>query len=239
MQNSYSKEEVTYAGFWVRLAAYLIDSMIVFLGLLVVRLILSGVVSAAKDTVLGGNLLFQYNLKDIVLYILEALYFILFTYYTGTTLGKKVMNLKVVRADGEDKLSLFTVIYRETIGRFLCSFIAGIGYLMVGIDSEKRGLHDILCDTRVIYAKKVKVYKKVTELNVQPAVYTVQPEEQKEEFPPVHTAQTETQMTVSEEPSEKQNGFMPWDAPYENRNTVESNNEEIVPDHQEEVERDS
>ena len=224
MQNSYSKEEVTYAGFWVRLAAYLIDSLIVFLGLLVVRLILSGVVSAAKDTVLGGNLLFQYNLKDIVLYILEALYFILFTYYTGTTLGKKVMNLKVVRADGEDKLSLFTVIYRETIGRFLCSVIAGIGYLMVGIDSEKRGLHDILCDTRVIYAKKVKVYKKVTELNVQPAVYTVQ---------------AEVQTTVSEENSEEQNSYMPWDAPYENSNTVEINNEEIVPDHQEEVERDS
>ncbi len=28
---------------------------------------------------------------------------------------------------------------------------------MAGIDGEKRGLHDILCDTRVIYAKKIKV----------------------------------------------------------------------------------
>ena len=36
MQNSYSNEN--YAGFWVRLAAYVIDSVIVAIGLLVVRL---------------------------------------------------------------------------------------------------------------------------------------------------------------------------------------------------------
>lgn len=202
----------------------MIDSLIVFFGLLMIRLFLSGVMSVAKGTVLGGNLLFQYNLKDIVLYILEALYFILFTYYTGTTLGKKAMNLKVVRADGEEKLSLLTVVYRETIGRFLCSVIAGIGYLMIGIDSEKRGLHDILCDTRVIYAKKVKVYKKITEVNVQPATYSVQSEIQTKVF----EGQTQTQMKS-----------MPWDAPYENNHTIESNHEESVPEQQEEVERDS
>ena len=28
---------------------------------------------------------------------------------------------------------------------------------MAGVDKEKRGLHDFLCDTRVIYAKKIKV----------------------------------------------------------------------------------
>ena len=152
-------QEYGYAGFWVRLAAYVLDSVVVFFALLVVRLAVSGVMAAAKDTVLAGNLLFQYNLKDIVLYVSEALYFILCTYYTGTTLGKKAMNLRVVRADGGEKLGLFTVVYRETVGRFLCSVIMGAGYLMAGIDKEKRGLHDILCDTRVIYAKKVKVFK--------------------------------------------------------------------------------
>ena len=28
---------------------------------------------------------------------------------------------------------------------------------MAGVDREKRGLHDMLCDTRVVYAKKMKV----------------------------------------------------------------------------------
>ena len=97
-------------------------------------------------------------MKDIVLYLLQVIYFILFTYHTGTTLGKRALNLRVIRTDDEEKLDLFTVIYRETIGRFLSGLIICIGYLIIGIDKEKRGLHDILCDTRVIYAKKVKVY---------------------------------------------------------------------------------
>ena len=101
-------------------------------------------------------MLFSYTIKDIYLYLGGVLYYILLTYYTGTTLGKKLMNLRVVAETGE-KLTLFNVIYRETIGRFLCSFFWGIGYIMAGIDGQKRGLHDMICGTRVIYEKRVKV----------------------------------------------------------------------------------
>ena len=156
MQNSYSSRDTEYAGFWVRLAAYVIDSIIVFFGLLFVRLFLSGIMSVLSDTWIGGNILFHYTLKDILLYGFQVLYFILCTYLTGTTLGKRAMNLRVVSADGQ-KLTILNVVYRETIGRFLCNLSVGIGYIIAGVDREKRGLHDILCDTRVIYAKRVKV----------------------------------------------------------------------------------
>ena len=156
MQNSYSSRDTEYAGFWVRLAAYVIDSIIVFFGLLFVRLFLSGIMSVLSDTWIGGNILFHYTLKDILLYGFQVLYFILCTYLTGTTLGKRAMNLRVVSADGQ-KLTILNVVYRETIGRLLCSLSVGIGYIIAGVDREKRGLHDILCDTRVIYAKRVKV----------------------------------------------------------------------------------
>ena len=156
MQNSYSSRDTEYAGFWVRLAAYVIDSIIVFFGLLFVRLFVSGIMSVLSDTWIGGNILFHYTLKDILLYGFQVLYFILCTYLTGTTLGKRAMNLRVVSADGQ-KLTILNVVYRETIGRFLCSISVGIGYIIAGVDREKRGLHDILCDTRVIYAKRVKV----------------------------------------------------------------------------------
>lgn len=151
-------DKCEFAGFWVRLAAYAIDTAVITVGLLAVRLVFIGINSLIAGSVLEGGILFHYTLKDIVLYLLQVLYFILFTYHTGTTPGKKALNLKVIQSDGTDKLSLITVIYRETIGRFLCGFILFIGYFLVGIDKEKRGLHDILCDTRVIYAKKVKVY---------------------------------------------------------------------------------
>ena len=125
------------------------------------RLVMSGVMSLLAETPLGGNLIFHYTLKDIVLYIVKALYFVLFTYNTGTTIGKRAMNLRVVNKDGSTQLTFLNVIYRETIGRFLCKVTVGIGYLIAGFDPEKRGLQDMLCDTQVIYAKTVKVYEKV------------------------------------------------------------------------------
>lgn len=149
--------QAEYAGFWVRLAAYAIDSVIVFFGLLMVRLFLAGVLSVLSGTWLGGNILFHYTLKDILLYVFQVLYFILCTWLTGTTLGKRAMNLRVISACPGEPLGLLDVVYRETIGRFLCSLSVGIGYIMAGVDKEKRGLHDFLCDTRVIYAKKIKV----------------------------------------------------------------------------------
>ena len=99
--------------------------------------------SVLSDTWIGGNILFHYTLKDILLYGFQVLYFILCTYLTGTTLGKRAMNLRVVSADGQ-KLTILNVVYRETIGRFLCSLSVGIGYIIAGVDREKRGLHDIL-----------------------------------------------------------------------------------------------
>lgn len=141
----------------MRLAAWLIDSMVVFVGLLAVRLVLAGVSMFMPDSILGGNVLFHYTWKDIVLYLGKALYFILLTYYTGTTLGKKLLNLRVVNADGSEHIDFLNVVYRETIGRFLSAVLC-IGYLMAAVDKKKRGLHDRLAETNVIYAKKVTVY---------------------------------------------------------------------------------
>lgn len=171
MQNSYDNQEklagqnsccssgnLEYAGFWVRMAAYMIDSVVVFAGLLIMRLIFAGISLAGGGAITGTDILFHYSLKDIVLYALKVLYFIAFTYLTGTTLGKKAMNLRVVSKNPEEKLTLFNVVYRETVGRFLCSLPVNIGYIVAGIDSEKRGFHDLLCDTRVVYQKKIKAW---------------------------------------------------------------------------------
>jgi uncharacterized RDD family membrane protein YckC len=35
-------------------------------------------------------------------------------------------------------------------GKLLSAIILGIGYIMAAFDSEKRALHDMICDTRVI-----------------------------------------------------------------------------------------
>ena len=151
-------QKVVYAGFWARLSAYLIDLVLVWMGQLLVRLVLFLMFGFFwEQNPLDWTFLFQYTFRDAILYGAGVTYFILCTYYAGATLGKKALNLKVVSAEGS-KLSFLDVLYRETIGRFLSAFVLGIGYLLVGLTNEKKGLHDILCDTRVVYEKKIPTY---------------------------------------------------------------------------------
>ena len=138
------------AGFFVRLAAYLIDSIIVGAALLIVRLPfwISSLVN--KNNLVVRNFIFEYSIADIVVYVLGVAYFIILTYKSGATVGKRLFHLQVVSVE-DRKPTLFEVIYRETVGRFLSSIIVNIGYFMIGVHGEKRGLHDLMSDTKVVY----------------------------------------------------------------------------------------
>ncbi len=177
MQNNYAnrgRQELEFAGFWVRLAAYLIDLGIVWIGLLFVNLVI-GIMSFAGGGLFRTRWLFQYTVKDTILYLLQVAYFILLTYYTETTPGKRLMNLRVVPADGNRKLTFVSILYRETVGRFRCGLSIGIGYIMAGVDREKRGLHDMICDTRVVYGKRIKVVPKYQAMAAYPPIPPVPP----------------------------------------------------------------
>ena len=88
---------------------------------------------------------------------MQAAYFVMLTYFTGSTLGKKLFQIRVVSAE-DRKMTFFEVTFRETVGRFLSALILSIGYIMIAIDKKKRGLHDILSDTNVVYYHEKKVY---------------------------------------------------------------------------------
>ena len=56
--------------------------------------------------------------------------------------------LRVIVSDGSK------VSYWRAFGRYWAKILSGlilaIGYIMAGFDSEKRALHDHICNTRVI-----------------------------------------------------------------------------------------
>lgn len=145
-----NNEGLLYAGFFVRLSAYIIDCIIVGIALLIIRIPKLIVYMMNPDIFFLKPFLFEFSIFDVIIYLIGLTYFILMTYYCGGTLGKKLLNLKVCKAKDE-KLTLFTVIYRESIGRYLSGLILFIGYIMIGVDSKKRGLHDMLSDTLVVY----------------------------------------------------------------------------------------
>lgn len=138
------------AGFGPRAAAFLLDQLLVAIALLVVK------VPAWLVRLFAGqpmeNVLFSFSLLDVLCYLLLSAYFVLLTYLTGSTLGKKVMGIKVVRGTGEE-LRFVDVLYRETIGRYL-SGVLFVGYLMALVDRQKRAFHDYLCETCVVYDHK-------------------------------------------------------------------------------------
>ena len=140
MQNSCIEKTVVYAGFWVRFAAFLIDSLIVGVLTLTARLVLaagSSFFELFEINLLDMKVLFTYTWRDIILYLLGASYYIICTYCTGTTAGKRLLNLRVVPSGTGEKLRLFDVVYRETIGKFLSGVILNIGYIIAGITRIK------------------------------------------------------------------------------------------------------
>ena len=167
-----------YAGFFVRLTAFLVDMIIVNAALLVVHIPIWVLSLKSPDNVLVRDFIFQYSIADIVCYLLTVLYFVLLTYYTGATLGKKLFQLRVVSTE-DRKMTFFEVVYRESIGRFLCGVIMNLGYLLILAQKEHRGIHDLLADTSVIYYHEKKVYVH-TQMNyrnmVQQPGYTVPPQ---------------------------------------------------------------
>lgn len=145
------ENNVYYAGFFVRLAAAVLDELFIGIILFFVKipmLILS--VGGITGSSLFSEVLFHFTIWDILFYILAKGYFIVTTYSAGATIGKKLLKVRVVSSDGRN-LTIWNVIYRETIGKYLSGLLFCIGYIVIGIDREKKGFHDMLSDTRVIY----------------------------------------------------------------------------------------
>lgn len=150
-------ENRVYAGFFVRLTAFAIDSLIAAMAAGIVKLPFSIAAMAGADF-LNANFIFQYSFLDVLGYVGVAAYFVLLTYFAHSTPGKMLMRLEVVSKSGE--WTFLNILYRETIGRFLSSLLC-IGYLAVLVQDKKQGFHDMLCDTYVVYKGMQKMGKPV------------------------------------------------------------------------------
>ncbi len=147
--------EFEYAGFWIRFCAKIIDGLVIGIPIG----ILTGVVMAAMGGFAvmrrGGEasalLILAMVGLDLLGMVLTVLYNTLLVGSWGTTLGKKVCGLKVVRQDGAK------VSYGRACGRAFAEILSRmacyIGYIIAGFDDQKRSLHDHMCDTRVVKAR--------------------------------------------------------------------------------------
>lgn len=137
-----------FAGFWIRFAAAFIDGII--LQVLNIGVGFANGMSFERIMPLDGRphpsaAAFRVQL---IMFVVAVAYDIVCTGKMGGTPGKRALGLRVVTEEGQP------VSYGRATGRFFAKFISAmtclIGYIIAGFDKEKRGLHDMICKTRVI-----------------------------------------------------------------------------------------
>ncbi len=120
-----------YGHFWPRLAAWLIDVIIVG----VINLLLS--------------LLFRGYLGILLVYALDIAYPVYFIGKQGATPGKQLLGLRVVTESGLP-MTYGRAFLREILGKIISGLFLCLGYLWIAWDERKQGWHDKIAGTLVI-----------------------------------------------------------------------------------------
>jgi uncharacterized RDD family membrane protein YckC len=76
-------------------------------------------------------------------------YFISFWTLTGRTMGKSVMGLKVIRADGAPPTFGRSII--RFVGYGVSAIVFWLGYFWVFVDNDRQAWHDHMAKTWVVY----------------------------------------------------------------------------------------
>ena len=143
---NYDGRKLKYAGFWIRTAAFIIDSIV--LTFLWIATIAAMVASFFKEEEVD-----DLTLVLIVYSVLFVLQFFYFTFMESSenqaTLGKMALGIKIGNKTG-NRISFATAVGRY-FSKILSAIIFSIGFFMAGWDERKQCLHDKLADTFVFY----------------------------------------------------------------------------------------
>ena len=153
-------------GFFPRLGAYMIDQLL--LGMLVYSIWLvffSSIpawqmpdVTSIRFTTPAEitdfvHTLVAFSNKMLVIFLPTFfLYEVILNGKFGATIGKRIIGARIVRMDGQ------SINYRIAALRWLGErlsdmFLCYVGHIFILVREDKRGLHDLIAGTRVIYQR--------------------------------------------------------------------------------------
>ena len=139
-------------GFWVRFLAYVIDGLIVTFAFILIWTTLLGQPFSDFTEPLELSEDYEYSSqafsRDGLNTLLALVYDTALITIWATTVGKRLFRLYVVRTDGS-RVGPGRALARH-LASLLSMLILGIGFLMIAFRQDKRGLHDLICDTVVI-----------------------------------------------------------------------------------------
>lgn len=148
---------VTYAGFWLRVLATIVDSLLITCLLWPLLFLVPGAVVLDIPVAYGDIALWSQAVVAAVpgpvnflfTWVLPAIAVIVFWILRSATPGKMLISAKIVDARTGDYPGKARLIGRY-FGYFLSTIPLGLGLLWVAFDPRKQGWHDKLAGTVVV-----------------------------------------------------------------------------------------
>jgi uncharacterized RDD family membrane protein YckC len=145
-----------FGGFWRRLLAYGIDSIILYLVSLI--LILIGILALKLGGVSFGSIVMMGDLPlgaglfaavyVVTTFLTGMIYFIWFHGTVGQTPGKMLFGLRVIQISGE-RMTL-GVAFLRWVGCLVSGLVFLLGFIWIAFDGRKQGWHDKIAATLVV-----------------------------------------------------------------------------------------
>lgn len=142
-----NESDFEYAGFWVRVGAALIDTLLIMAITFPLLVSIYGWKYFDSESVISGPADF------LISWLLPAVGSVWFWTRKQATPGKMALSLRVLDADSGAALSV-----GQSIGRYLAYFVSaiplGLGLIWVAFDNRKQSWHDKLAHSVVVRAKQ-------------------------------------------------------------------------------------
>jgi len=146
---------VSFASFGARLIAYIVDSLLLGIVIVILTLVLVPVLAGTSsgDGEVSGAGMTALTVWIGVIVLITLLYFPFFWQRSGQTPGMRMLNIRVVKDADGSRLGWGSAILRY-VGFFIDSIIFGlpIGFLWALFDSRRRAWHDLIGGTVVVKA---------------------------------------------------------------------------------------
>ena len=143
LQENHSKQDLEYVGFWLRVWAAIIDSILIMMIIIPILIHLYGWSYFTTPELVSGPVNF------IISWVLPVIAIIAFWVSKSATPGKMAISAKIVDARTGQKPST-----AQFIGRYFAYYISIIpfclGLIWVAFDKKKQGWHDKLVGTVVV-----------------------------------------------------------------------------------------
>jgi len=149
LRDGSNEQDLEYAGFWIRVWASIIDTVLIILVTFPLLISVYGTdyFDPEFSSFIAGPADF------FISWVFPAIAVIVFWIYKSATPGKMAISAKIVDAQTGEKAST-----GQLVGRYFSYYISGIplglGIIWVAFDKRKQGWHDKLAGTVVVRMRK-------------------------------------------------------------------------------------